>query len=109
MKTPAAAALIATTLACLPAAAASWLDGEEGSEWQRNGRLSRYLWEPGFASGQAGGVAVSAGVAVGLRGPVHANVGRRVAPALTLQWDRRASVSVLPAGGGAMFVLQVEP
>jgi len=109
MNSPLAAALIAATLACGPAVAGSWLDGEDGSEWQRNGRLSRHLWKPDFASGRAGGVEVSAGVAVGLRGPVHATVGHRVAPALTLQWDRRASVSVLPAGGGAMFVLQVRP
>jgi hypothetical protein len=108
MNLPAAATLIAATLAGLPAAAgaAPWF---EGDGLQRNGALSRHVWRPDFATGRAGGVEVSAGIALGLRGHVRANAGRRAAPALTLQWDPRASVSVLPASGGAMFVLQVQP
>ena len=93
-------------LASLPAAAEPWF---ERDDLRRNGAVSRHLWKPEMASAEWGGHRVSAGVAIGLRGAVRENLGRRVTPALTLELDRRSSLSLLPGNDGAMLVWQATP
>ena len=98
---PLAAALL---LAAAPAAAAPLFGGDE---LQRNGAVSRHLWTPDFARAELSGMRLSAGLAVGLREPLHAPLGRRVAPSLSLDLGQRTQLSLLPAAGrGAMLVLQ---
>ena len=76
-------------------------------ELQRNGAVSRHVWTPNFATAEMGGLRVSAGIALGLKGAIQSNLGRNVTPALTLELGSRSSVSLLPAGGrGAMLVVQ---
>lgn len=99
-----AAALLAT--AALPAAAAPEV---EALELQRNGALSRHLWQPAVARTQVAGLPLSAGLALGLRGAARHQLDSRVAPALTLQTGARSSLSLLSTGGGAMLVLQLQP
>jgi len=97
-----------TCLATCGAAAAAPLFGDD--DLQRNGAVARHVWTPNFASGEIGGMRLSAGVALGLRGPLQASLGRSVMPAITLGLRGRSSVSLLPAGGrGAMLVLQTAP
>lgn len=74
---------------------------------QRNGAVSRHIWTPDFASGEVMNRRVSAGVALGLRGSIQSNLGRSVAPALTMHLQGGSSISLLPAANrGAMLVLQ---
>jgi len=101
----ASAALLAGL--ALPAQAAP---GAGAAEWARGDRLSRHHWRPDFARGHAGGVELSAGLALGLRSALRAEVGRRAAPAVTMQWNRGAGLSLLPIeSGGALLVLQMQP
>lgn len=107
MRTRIARALCA---ACLAAAAAGATAAPEGGAGeapvlQRNGAVSRHFWSPAFASGEWGGSRFSAGLAVGLRGPVRDNLGGGIAPALTWQLEGRARLSVLARGErGVMLV-----
>lgn len=102
-----AAALLLSGVA---AHAEPWLDSDE---WQRNGAVSRRLWKPDIASADWGGVRVSAGVALGLRGPLQDQLGRRHTPALTMEFGTefgtRSSLSLLPGNDGAMLVWQTAP
>lgn len=101
------ATLALQALAATPARAEPLFGADE---LQRNGVVSRHLWTPDFATAEAGGMRFSAGVALGLRGSLQANLGRRATPMLTMQIDRRSSLSLLPAGSsGAMLVLQTAP
>jgi hypothetical protein len=91
-------------LATGPAAAAPLFGGDE---LQRNGGISRHLWTPDFTRTEFAGMRLSAGLALGLREPLHAPLGRRVAPSLSLDLGQRTQLSLLPAPGrGAMLVLQ---
>lgn len=98
--------LAAVTMTCsLPALAAGpAVSSEPGL--QRNGPLSRHVWQPAFAQTDIGGMRLSAGVAIGLRGAVKANLDRSVSPALVLGLGRGESLSLLPAHDGAMLVWQ---
>ncbi len=93
-------------LASVAAQAEPWLDSDE---LQRNGAVSRRLWKPDIASADWGGVRVSAGVALGLRGPLQDQLGRRHTPALTMEFGARNSLSLLPGNDGAMLVWQIAP
>ena len=73
---------------------------------ERNGALSRHVWEPAFAQVDVGGTKVAAGLAIGLRGPVRDQLDRRIAPALTVDLNRSGSLSLLPARDGAMLIWQ---
>jgi hypothetical protein len=81
----------------------------ERDDLQRNGAVSRHLWQPEVASAQVAGLRVSAGVAIGLRGAVQSNLGRRYTPALTVHTGQRSSLSLLPGNDGAMLVWQTAP
>ncbi|MCW5667217.1 MAG: hypothetical protein KIT35_25550 [Piscinibacter sp.] len=93
-------------LGAAAAQAEPWLDADD---LQRNGAVSRRLWSPESASVTWGGVRLSAGVALGLRGPLQAQLGRRHTPALTMELGARSSVSLLPGNDGAMLVWQTAP
>ena len=99
---------LAALLLCAAGAACAepWLDTDE---LQRNGAVSRRLWKPEAASAAFAGMRLSAGMALGLRGPLQANLGRRHTPALTLEFGQRSSVSLLPGNDGAMLVWQTTP
>ncbi len=99
---------LAALLLCLHGAvrAEPWLDSDE---LQRNGAVSRRLWKPEAASATLGGMRVSAGMAIGLRGPLQANLGRRHTPALTLETGQRSSLSLLAGNDSAMLVWQTAP
>lgn len=88
------------------AAPAAWAGPIEIEGLERNGALSRRVWKPEFAKAEVGGLKVSAGVAIGLRGAVRANLDRSVAPALSVDLAHRGSLSLLPARDGAMLVWQ---
>lgn len=108
MLFPTTARLSAALLLCAGAAAQAqpWF---ERDDLQRNGAVSRHLWKPDMASAQWGGMRVSAGVALGLRGPLRANLGRRYTPALSVELGQRSSLSLLPGNDGAMLVWQTAP
>lgn len=109
MKSLVAVASLFTLLAlpALPAGAAPLFGGDD---LQRNGAVSRHLWKPDFATVEAGGFRVSAGVALGLRGALTSQLGRRATPMLTMELNPRSSLSLLPGdSGGAMLVLQTAP
>jgi hypothetical protein len=90
-----------------PASAAPLFGGDD---LQRNGAVSRHVWTPDIATGELGGLRVSAGMALGLRDAVQSNLGRSVAPAFTVALTRNSSASLLPAGNrGLMLVLQARP
>ncbi len=93
-------------LGAAAAQAEPWLDADE---LQRNGAVSRRLWKPEATSVEWGGVRLSAGVALGLRGPLQAQLGRRHTPALTMELGARSSLSLLPGDDGAMLVWQTAP
>lgn len=93
-------------LVLLLAAAPAWARPFEIESLERNGALSRRVWEPSFAQVQVGGVKLAAGVAIGLRGPVREQLDRRIAPALSMDLNRGGSLSLLPARDGAMLVWQ---
>ena len=78
------------------------------SEFRRNGAVSRHLWAPEAASTELAGMRVSAGLALGLRGPLRSQLGTRLAPTISFELDRRSSVSLLASGrgGGAAIVWQ---
>lgn len=98
--------IAALTMSCpLPALAGGAANTSE-SGLQRNGALSRHVWQPQFAQTEIGGMRLSAGVAIGLRGSVRANLDRSVSPALVLGTGRGESLSLLPARDGAMLVWQ---
>ena len=83
---------------------------ESDTDWQRNGAVSRHLWVPAFARLDIAGVQLRPGLALGLRGSVQANLGRRFTPAFTVDLGRQRSVALLHAGDrGAMVVFQVRP
>jgi hypothetical protein len=98
--------LLAATMVCpLPALAGdAALSTNPGL--QRNGALSRHVWQPEFAQTDIGGMRLSAGMAIGLRGAVRTNLDRSVSPALVLGTGRGESLSLLPARDGAMLVWQ---
>lgn len=98
----------AALLMCVGGAARAepWFDSDEV---QRNGAISRHIWKPDAASADLGGVRVSAGMALGLRGPLQANLGRRHTPALTVETGQRSSLSLLAGNDGAMLVWQTTP
>lgn len=93
-------------LAGAAAHAEPWLDADD---LQRNGAVSRRLWKPDMASAEWGGMRFSAGVALGLRGPLQEQLGRRHTPALTVGFGVRSSLSLLPGNDGAMLVWQTAP
>lgn len=93
-------------LASGAALAEPWLDSDD---LQRNGAVSRRLWKPEAASADIAGVHVSAGMAIGLRGALQAQLGRRHTPALTVQTGQRSSLSLLAGNDGAMLVWQTAP
>lgn len=103
---------VAATRACfltlaLLGAAAPALCGESDDEFRRNGQVSRHLWAPQAARTEVGGVPVSLGVALGLRGHLKDQLGARVAPAVHFELDRSSSMALLASGkGGAMLVWQ---
>ncbi|MED5617723.1 hypothetical protein [Ideonella sp. BN130291] len=77
-----------------------------GGDFRRNGGVSHRLYVPSATDGIAG-PSVSAGLALGLRGVVRQQLGRRLAPTLTMGVNDSTSVSLLAAPGkGAMVVLQ---
>ena len=102
----------AAAAALLVAAAAPALAGEPSPEplpqlW-RHGTVSRHFWAPQGLGTEVAGLRVSAGLAVGLRAPMRAAVGSRVAPAVVLHTGARSNLTLLPAeGGGAMLVWQL--
>lgn len=109
MKSLVLATSVFTVLAlpALPACAAPLFGGDD---LQRNGAVSRHLWKPDFATVEAGGMRISAGVALGIRGALQSQLGRRATPMLTMELGQRSSLSLLPGdGGGAMLVLQTAP
>ncbi len=88
-----------------PVSAAVWLDDDE---WRRNGAVSRHLWTPDAASADMAGMRVSAGLALGLRGPLRGQLGTRLAPSIHFALDRRSSVCILSSGRrGTAIVWQV--
>jgi hypothetical protein len=92
----------------LPALATPPSDGD--TEWQRYGAVSRHLWVPRFARLDIAGIQLRPGLALGLRGSVQANLGRRFAPALTVDLGQQRSVALLHAGDrGTMIVFQFRP
>jgi len=93
-------------LGAAAAQAEPWLDSDD---LQRNGAVSRRLWTPESTSVKWGGVRLSAGVALGLRGTLKEQLGRRHTPALTMELGARSSVSLLPGNDGAMLVWQTAP
>lgn len=98
---------LGTLATALPAMAAP-ADGD--AEWQRNGAVSRHLWVPGFARLDIAGMQFRPGLALGLRGSVQANLGRRFTPAIMVDLGQHRSVALLHAGDrGAMIVFQVRP
>jgi len=82
-------------------AAEPWFASDELSP---NGEVSRRLWKPEFASTQAGGWRLSAGVALGLRGSLRERLGRRATPALVLALREGSSLALLPASDRTMLV-----
>lgn len=96
------------TLALAGASAGGWCgEASADDEFRRNGAVSRHLWAPQATRTEVGGMPVSLGVALGLRGPLRDQLGVRVAPAVHLSLDRRSSMSLLASGkGGAMLVWQ---
>jgi len=100
-------ALTGLLLAGRPAAAAPPLD--VGEELRRNGAISRHFWAPEATTADVAGARVSAGVALGLRGPLRNQLGARLAPSIQFAFDRRSSLSVLASGrGGAAIVWQLQ-
>jgi len=74
-------------------------------ELRHNGELSRRLFVPS-ATASVGSERVSAGLALGLKGPVRQQMGR-VAPAVTIDMSPSSKLSILGAPGkGAMVILQ---
>ncbi|MBX3604053.1 MAG: hypothetical protein KF788_02210 [Piscinibacter sp.] len=94
----------------LLASAGAWAEPWfERDDLQRNGHVSRHLWQPEGATAEIAGLRVSAGLAIGLRGAVHSNLGRRYTPALMVDLGQRSSLSLLPGNDGAMLVWQTAP
>jgi hypothetical protein len=73
------------------------------------GGVARRVWQPDEAATTVSGMRLSAGLAMGLRGPVSATLGTRVAPAVSLEVARDASLWLLPRadGAGTMVVFQM--
>ncbi len=105
---PANATRACLLILALGAASAGWCsEASPDDEFRRNGAVSRHLWAPQATRTELGGMPVSQGVALGLRGPLRDQLGVRVAPAVHLSLDRRSSLSLLASGkGGAMLVWQ---
>lgn len=77
-----------------------------GGELRSHGEVSRRLWVPSLGEGARHGP-VSAGLALGLKGPVRQQMGRSLAPAVTLRLNADAQLSLVAAPGkGAMVLLQ---
>jgi hypothetical protein len=87
--------------ACASASAAPLLGHDD---LRRNGMLSRHLWTPDAARTEVMGLSLSAGLAVGVRPGFRKAVGGRLAPAITLQLDRRSNFTVLATGRGRVAV-----
>jgi hypothetical protein len=86
--------------------AAAWANNSTGGELRRNGGVSHRLYVMSSTE-PVGGTAVSAGMAIGLRGVVRRQLGLPVAPALTMGLGSNSSVSVLAGPNkAAMVVLQ---
>lgn len=97
--------LPALLLGAAGSAAAAPVFGND--DLRRNGAVSRHVWTPDIATGEVAGLRVSAGLALGLRHTVKAQLGRSVTPALTVELQGGSSLSLLPGSeGGAMLVLQ---
>lgn len=100
--------LVVGALAATAPALAAPLD--DNTEWQRNGGVSRHLWVPKFARMDIAGLQLRPGFALGLRGSVQANLGRRLTPAFTVELGQQRSIALLHAGDrGAMIVFQIRP
>lgn len=109
MPSSSTAARLLPVLLMLAGAAAHAEPWFERDDLHRNGAVSRHLWQPEVASTEVAGLRVSAGVAIGLRGAVQNNLGRRYTPALTVETGLRSSLSLLPGNDGAMLVWQTAP
>ncbi len=100
-------ALILGSLVGLACGAAQAAPEDASDELRRNGAVSRHLWVPEAATADVAGLRVSAGVALGLRGPLRTQLGARLAPSVQFAIDRRSSVAILASGrGGAAIVWQ---
>lgn len=71
----------------------------------RNGALSRTLWSPDAGRQDLMGLRFSAGVAFGLRDAVQAQLGRRVAPAVSLELGPSSRLSLLPGDRGSRMLV----
>jgi len=73
------------------------------------GSVARRVWQPEETTTTVSGMRLAAGVAMGLRGPVKHTLGTRVAPAVSLDVARDASLWLLPRadGAGTMLVFQM--
>ncbi len=100
--------LIGLLLAVAGSASADepWFSGNDVSA---NGEVSRRIWKPEFARAEAGGLRYSVGLAIGLRGAVRHQLGRRATPALTMELREGTSVSLLPAGDGQAMLVWSQP
>ena len=100
--------LIGLLLAAAGSASADepWFNGDDV---HGNGEVSRRIWKPEFARAEAGGVHLSVGLAIGLRGAVRHQLGRRATPALTMELRQGTSVSLLPAGDGQAMLVWSQP
>jgi hypothetical protein len=92
-------------LGARPAGAAPLLGDDD---LRRNGAVSRHLWSPDAASVDVAGIRVSAGLAVGLRGPLRSQLGTPLAPAIHFALDSRSGICILSSGRrGAAILWQV--
>ncbi|MCW5635789.1 MAG: hypothetical protein KIT17_20805 [Rubrivivax sp.] len=80
----------------------------DGSTFWRHGSVSSRFWAPGAARMELAGGSLSAGLAVGVRGPLRSTLGTRVAPAIVMETSHRSNLTLLATGsGGAMLVWQL--
>ena len=80
--------------------------GNEAESLRRHGAVSRLLWVPTGSSASLYGGNLSAGLALGTRGPIRAALGP-VAPALVFETGRRTNLTLMVASSrGAMLVWQ---
>ena len=98
MRIAFAAFTIWTLLTASAGASAAPLLGHD--DLSRNGATSRHLWTLDAARTEVMGLHVSAGLAFGVGPGLRDMVGGRPLPALTLQLDRRSSLTVLATERG---------
>jgi hypothetical protein len=100
------AVVAAVTAAVAAAAAPAAADpGQEIKTLRRHGSVARHFWAPVATHAELAGMPLSAGLAIGLRGPARALIGARIAPALVLHTGARSNLSLLANERGGVAVV----